>query len=118
MRVLVVDDERNIADTLVAILRNAGHDAHATYDGTSALQHCEAVPPDFVITDVMMPGLDGRELALKVLERCSSCRVCLLSAHPLPDDGWTEQLRQMGCDYVQKPIHPELLLAKLALSCG
>jgi DNA-binding response OmpR family regulator len=113
MRVLVVDDERSIADTLVTILRNAGHDARAAYDGTSALQHCDLLPPDFVISDVFMPGLDGRELALKILERCSGCKVCLLSAQSLPDDGSTEQLTKMGCDFVQKPVHPDVLLAKL-----
>ena len=63
-RVLVVDDEPSITDTLVAILRTAGYDAAPSYDAETALSLCESLRPDLLITDVVMPGMNGIEMAI------------------------------------------------------
>src|SRR5579864_2422412 len=62
--VLVVDDERVIADSMTEILRRSGFDAVCAYDGPSALELALRITPDFVLTDVVMPRMNGIELAI------------------------------------------------------
>ena len=64
--ILVVDDEPLIADTLVAILRSKNYAASAAYNGLDAIMSAELAPPDILITDVMMPGMNGIDLAVSV----------------------------------------------------
>jgi CheY-like chemotaxis protein len=63
VKIIVVDDEPIIADTLVNILNGEGHNAVAVSDGKSAIKWAEMVRPDAIVTDVMMPGIDGIETA-------------------------------------------------------
>lgn len=116
-RMLVVDDERSIADTLAAILRNAGYEVTAAYDGLSALSRCESFHPDLVITDVVMPGMTGIEMAILIKQRYPACKVLLFSGQATTAD-LLEKARQSGYDFelLAKPIHPTDLLAKLAPS--
>jgi CheY-like chemotaxis protein len=114
-KVLVVDDERCIADTLAAILRNSGYDATACYDAEGALQQCESVRPDLVISDVVMPGMNGIDLATLVRERHPHCKILLFSGQAKTVD-MLEEASRRGHDFelLAKPIHPAELLAKLA----
>ena len=114
-RVLVVDDERCIADTLAAILRKAGYDATALYDGESALSACDAHVPDLVLSDAIMPGISGVDLAILIKVRYPGCRVLLFSGMAASTDLLKEARRQ-GHDFevLAKPIHPDDLLAKIA----
>jgi CheY-like chemotaxis protein len=68
-RIFVVDDENVIADTLAAILRRAGYEASAFYDAQSALAQVEAARPELVISDVVMPGMSGLDMAVLIRER-------------------------------------------------
>jgi CheY-like chemotaxis protein len=115
-RVLVVDDERCIADTLTTILRKAGYEVAAAYDGLTALSHCEFFCPDLVITDVVMPGMSGIDMAILIRQRYPVCKVLLFSGQAATAD-LLEEARQSGHDFelLEKPIHPTELLAKLAL---
>ena len=63
---LVADDEPRIADTLATILRNFGYEASVAYDAPSAISQCEPFNPELVITDVVMPGMNGVEMAIQV----------------------------------------------------
>lgn len=63
LRLLVVDDNRDAADSLAMLLGLWGHRARAAYDGATALRSARAEPPDAVLLDLGMPGLDGYELA-------------------------------------------------------
>ena len=114
-RVLVVDDERCIADTLAAILRNSGYDAAACYDADSALQEFESVAPDLVISDVVMPRSNGVELAMLIRERHPECKILLFSGQAQTVDMLGEA-RRRGHDFelLAKPIHPAELLSKLS----
>lgn len=114
-RVLVVDDEKNLADTLVLILQGAGFHATAAYNGDSALQRLDAVSPDIVISDVIMPGMNGIDLCAKIQLRYPNCQILLFSGqaatNELVDEARTQGFRW---ELLAKPIEPEDLIAKLS----
>jgi CheY-like chemotaxis protein len=114
-RVFVVDDERCIADSLATILRMSGYDTTALYDGEAALSACNSHAPDLIISDVIMPGMSGIELAIRIKERYPGCKVLLFSGMAATSD-LLEQARSQGHDFevLAKPVHPTDLLAKLA----
>lgn len=113
-RVFVVDDERVIADTLCAILRADGYDAMAFYDAESALTAFNREGPEYMISDIVMPGMSGVELAIQIRQRCSGCLILLYSGHP----GTIEVLeaahrKDYNFEFLMKPVHPKELMAKL-----
>src|SRR5262245_54944351 len=59
LRVLVVDDEKDTADTLCALLDDMGHEAHVAYDGETALKIAFDVQPEFILLDLGMPAMSG-----------------------------------------------------------
>jgi len=110
-RVLVVDDERVIADSLAAILNCSGFDAIAKYGGIDAIEFLQQECPDIVLSDVVMPDLNGLDVADAVRTSCPGTRIVLISGnaatpnlleHALPDGPPFELLA--------KPIHPTHLL--------
>src|SRR5512146_751988 len=114
-RVLVVDDERVIADTLGTILRESGYEAIVSYSAEDGLRQCEAGNPELVLADVVMPGMNGIEMAVHIRERYPSCKIVLISG-PASVSDLLDDARQRGYDFelISKPIHPEDLLFKLA----
>ena len=115
IRIFVVDDEQCIADTLATILRQSGYEASAFYNAQSALAQLELCSPDLVISDVMMPGMNGVEMAVLIRERQPSCKVLLFSGNATTVD-MLEGVRRRGHDFelLVKPIHPTDLLAKVS----
>lgn len=113
-RIFVVDDERVIADTLCAILRGSGYDALAFYDAETTLTACERQRPDFVVSDVSMPGMSGVEMAVQIKQRLPGCGVLLFSGHARTVEV-LEQAHRDGYEFelLTKPVHPKDLLAKL-----
>ena len=110
----VVDDEDVIASTLELILLSKGFDARSFVDPHDALSAANSVAPNLLLTDVVMPKLDGIDLAILVKQLHPDCKVLLSSGHNVP----SEQLAKagsMGHDFVivAKPIGPEMLLAKI-----
>ena len=77
--IFVVDDERSIADTLVTILNTQGYLAVAFYDAKSALAKCSHLQPEIVLSDVVMPGMNGVDMAVEIEQRYPACRVILFS---------------------------------------
>jgi DNA-binding NtrC family response regulator len=114
-RILVVDDEQAIADTLTIILRHAGYDAMACYDAGRALEACTALAPDLLISDVIMPGFTGIDLAILVQQRCPSTGILLISGLGISFD-LMEEARRQGHHFeiLEKPIHPTDLLREVA----
>ncbi len=113
-RVLVVDDEKLIADTCAEILEGAGYHARTAYDGWSALQLMAEFRPDYVLTDVLMPRMNGVELAIAVSKMSPGTRILLFSGQA----GISEILLQgheQGYEFelVAKPIHPLKLIEHL-----
>lgn len=113
-RILVVDDERSIADSLATILRQSGYSADAFYNADRALSECENITPDLVISDVVMPGMDGVEMAIHIKQRYPNCKILLFSGMAATAD-LLEQARSQGYEFevLQKPVHPADLLSRL-----
>jgi CheY-like chemotaxis protein len=114
-RVLVVDDERVIADTLAIILNQNGFEAFAVYTGMAAVDRARASRPDLVISDVIMPDMNGIEAAIQIREILPGCKILLFSGQAATAD-LLEKARAQGHEFeiLAKPVHPQDLLAKLS----
>lgn len=113
--VLVVDDERVLADSLSIILLRSGFSVLTAYDGDSALKLAKETPPDLLLSDVMMgPGIDGVELAIAVVASCPGCKVLLFSGHASTKN-LLEKAREEGNQFtlLSKPLHPADLLERI-----
>jgi DNA-binding response OmpR family regulator len=111
--VLIVDDERIIADTLTAIFNRNGYAALTAYDAKSALEIAALIPPELLITDVMMPGMNGIDLAIAIEALLPDCRILLFSGQASTVD-LLSRARTMGHDFttLSKPVHPTELLKR------
>jgi CheY-like chemotaxis protein len=114
-RILVVDDEPVLADTLATIFRRAGYDARSVYSCEAALPLIESLQPVFVVADVVMPGMNGITLATKIRTSYPSCGVLLFSGNA-DTQSLLELSRRVGHDFeiLAKPVSPPVMLAKLA----
>jgi CheY-like chemotaxis protein len=117
--VLVVDDERVIADTLSMILSRSGFSTMTAYDGANALGLARNRRPDLLISDVMMPGMTGIELAITVTETIPGCKVLLFSGQAATVD-LLEQARHAGHNFttLAKPVHPTDMLKRISECLG
>ncbi len=113
-RVLVVDDEQLIAQSLREILSRAGFDAVFALSGTEAIELAEQVCPDIVISDVIMPDIDGVQTAIGIQRACPNARILLFSGQAATSD-ILERARAEGHNFelLPKPIHPARLLAAI-----
>lgn len=110
----VVDDETLIASTLATILNASGFDAKAFTDPLAALKAAETHEPEFLISDVMMPKLNGIDLGVQFKAIYPECRVLLFSGQAATSD-LLSHARSKGHDFqlLEKPVHPKDLLAAL-----
>lgn len=117
MKIIVVDDEPIIADTLVDILNGEGHEALAVSDGSSAIKWAEMVQPEVVLTDVIMPDMDGVEAAKAIMKLLPKCRIILFSGQASSTD-LLARARAEGYSFevLAKPVNPDVLLEKLKSS--
>ena len=113
-RVLVVDDERSLADLTAWILRDGGFNAQAVYDGASALQEMDRFHADIVLSDVIMPGMNGIETCTRIKLKYPACKILLFSGQAATSDLIT-QARGQGISFelLAKPIEPEELLSRV-----
>ncbi len=113
-KVLVVDDEQIIANTLTIILNTSGFEARAVYSGEAAVQSLGSFQPDVLICDVVMGGMSGIEAAIVFRLQQPSCKVLLFSGQAATAD-LLQVARAQGHDFeiMTKPVHPLDLLAKL-----
>jgi len=115
-KILVVDDEVLIADTLVLILRSKGAVAKACYSAEEALLLSEEFQPDILISDVMMKGMSGIDLAIEVTKRSLPCKILLISGQATTAD-LLEDAKKLGYEFevLAKPVHPNELIGRLSL---
>jgi len=118
-RVLVVDDNADMREYLARLLRTAGYQVTTVTDGQAALDAARAGTPDLVISDVMMPRLDGLGLvaALRADARTAAVPVLLLSARA-GQEASVEGLRAGADDYLVKPFSAVELLARVRSNLG
>jgi DNA-binding response OmpR family regulator len=109
LRILVVDDERPLADSLAQIFQLSGFVVSTCYDGASAIARAATFRPDIVVSDYSMPGLNGLEASAKIKALLPGCRIIMLSAHSLPHEAEPHD----PSDYLslQKPMHPSEILS-------
>lgn len=112
MNVLVVEDERNLADAVVRILNDASINAEAVYDGRAGLRAALSGGYDAVILDVMLPGMSGAEVVHEMRRQGVSTPVMLLTARATTADK-VEGLDAGADDYMTKPFEAPELLARL-----
>src|SRR5947207_10230117 len=105
-KVLVVDDERVIADTLAIILNQNGFDASAVYTGTAAVDRARETKPDLIISDVIMPDMNGIEAAIRIRQILPSCKILLFSGQAATADLLENARTQRHAfEILAKPVH-------------
>jgi DNA-binding NtrC family response regulator len=113
-RILIVDDEHNIADTLVMVFKIKGHEAMAAYSAESAVEAVESFEPDIVLSDVIMGKMTGVDLAIYLSRARPECKVVLFSGQTATAPLLAEASRK-GHDFrlLAKPLHPERLIEEV-----
>ena len=112
MNVLVIEDERNLADAIVHILEGDSYHAEAFYDGRSGLRAALSGMYDAIVLDVMLPGMDGTELVRELRRQGIAVPVLMLTARTSTDDK-VRGLDAGADDYMTKPFEAPELLARL-----
>ncbi|MEV6348734.1 response regulator transcription factor [Actinoplanes sp. NPDC051851] len=111
-RLMVVDDEATVRELLSDALRFAGFAVVSAATGDAAVEAAVREPPDLIVLDVMLPGMDGFEVVRRLRAAGVRVPVLFLSAKDAPDDKITG-LTVGGDDYVTKPFHLRELIARI-----
>jgi len=111
-RLLVVDDEDTVRGLLADALRFAGFEVRTAATGDEAVTSAEGDPPDLILLDVMLPGIDGFEVVRRLRAGRRAVPVLFLSARDAPEDK-VNGLTLGGDDYVTKPFHLPELIARI-----
>src|SRR6185437_8338257 len=114
-KIMVVDDEETIADTLALIFSSNGYDARSAYSAEQALEMLEEWRPDLAIIDVVLPGMNGIEFAIFLKASYPDVHFLLFSGQP-GTGGLLEEAKKKGYlfEILAKPLHPTFMLATVA----
>jgi len=115
LRVLVVDDNQDAADSLAYLLKLQGHEVRTAYDGLEAVTAAAAFTPSLVLLDIGLPNLNGYEAARRIRQQpgCKDVRLIALTGWGQEED--KRRSREAGFDlHVTKPLEPALLARLLA----
>jgi len=113
-KIVVVDDEPRIANTLCKIIRGAGYTAFAAYEAEGAMMLCRHHSPAMLISDVNMPGISGLDLAGQLSREMPACHIILFSGH-IDTPALLAAAREQGNHFqcFVKPVNPQDLLDKI-----
>ena len=118
-RILIVDDNRDAADTLAVLLGTGGNDVRVCYDGPAALAEAEGFRPDLVILDIGMPGMDGYEVARRLRQMPDVRETSLVALTGWGQDSDRRRTREAGFDHhLVKPVDMATLDQVLAAPKG
>ncbi len=114
-KILIVDDEPTIADTLSLIFASSGYEARTAYSAEQALEMLEEWRPNLAIIDVVLPGMNGIEFAIFLKASYKDCQFLLFSGQP-GTSGLLEEAKKRGhlFEILAKPLHPTFMLATVA----
>lgn len=115
MKILIVDDEPQVAELLARSLSREGHVASIAHSGDEALQRITGAEPDALFLDISMPGMNGLDVLAEVKRRRPSLPVVVITGNASPDE--VDQVRRMGAvDVIEKPApltHYQLAIERL-----
>ncbi len=117
IRLLLVEDERTLADIIADTLGEKEFDVTVAYDGVEGLRQFDACRPDVVVTDIMMPGMDGFSFVDELRRRSSDVPVLFLSARSAVDDV-VRGFETGGNDYLRKPFAMSELVVRVRALVG
>ena len=112
--VLVVDDEPRMRNILQRILMQDGHKVITVSDGESALQAVEAKRPDLVLLDLVMPGMDGREVCRRIRKISTATRIIYLSAKVPANPSQSKELYCEADAFINKPATSKKILSMVS----
>ena len=113
-RIVIVEDERDMADLVAMRLRKEGYQADIAHDGHRGLERVRSAPPDLVLLDIMLPGMSGTEVAAAIRSdpRTADVPIIMLTARSEESD-IVVGLKFGADDYVTKPFSMSVLLARI-----
>jgi CheY-like chemotaxis protein len=115
LRIFVVEDDVDSANSLALLLRWMGHESHVAVDGAVALEIASVLQPDLMLIDLAMPNLDGCELALRLRERGEFANTPLVAVSGYVDGKHRQQAAESGFDdFLGKPYTADDLLQLFA----
>ena len=110
--ILVAEDERNLVEALSFLMQRAGYEVHVARDGPATVEMTRRLSPDLVLLDIMLPGLNGFEIARRLRQANSRTPLLMLTAR----DATVDVIKGLDVgadDYLTKPFDFEVLLARL-----
>jgi len=113
-KILLVDDERDLVETVTFRLEAGGYEVLPAYDGQEGLDKARKEKPDLIILDLMLPKMDGYKVCrmLKFDEKYKKIPIIMFTARAQQSD--IEMGKEVGADaYVTKPFEPQALLGKI-----
>lgn len=114
-RIFIIDDDLGLQTVLSIALRDAGYDVVLASDGEQGLARLPSVDPDLVISDIMMPNLDGVQVFRTIKERLASEGIPIIIITALNPKAWFADLESEGAVIIQKPFEMEFLLEMIGL---
>ncbi len=114
-RILIVDDEPNVTETLGLIFSTRGYEVREAYSAEQAIEVLAEWKPDLAIVDVMLPQMNGIEFGIALEANYPECQLLLLSGHPGTGAllEWAKE-RGHNFDILAKPLHPAFILDMVA----
>jgi CheY-like chemotaxis protein len=115
LRVHLVDDNRDAVDSLAGWMGMFGYETHVSYTGTEALEDAIAFEPDVMLIDIMLPGIDGYQLAAALREKDAFKRVVFIAVTGLGDQEYQGRCKEAKFNlHFAKPVDLDVLQAVLA----
>lgn len=112
-KILVVDDEQDVRETLATVLENLDYEPYLAADGEEALDVIRQKPIDIILSDLYMPGMNGIELLKRVKSEKKSIIFLMITAHPTIETA-VDAIKKGAYDYLTKPFHIEEVRIKLS----
>jgi DNA-binding response OmpR family regulator len=112
VRVLIVEDDRKMADLIRRGLEESGHSARVAHDGVSGLDAANSIAPETIVLDVMLPGIDGFEFTRRLRKGGNPTPILMLTGRDSVADV-VQGLNLGADDYVTKPFSLKILIARL-----